>query len=154
MTTIEDCRLLDLPTIERAEGNITPIEGNKHIPFEIARVYYLYDVPGGASRGGHAHKRLCQLMVSVMGSFDVILDDGFARKRVHLNRAYHGLYLPNMIWRELANFSSGAICIVLASELYEESEYIREYSDFVQHKKLGAQLTRQSLGAFYHDPCI
>lgn len=142
MTTVEDCRLLDLPTIVRAEGNITPIEGGKHVPFEIARVYYLYDVPGGASRGGHAHKQLRQLLVSVMGSFDVVLDDGFTRKRVRLDRAYYGLYLPNLIWRELENFSSGAICIVLASEPYEESEYIREYSDFVQCKKLAAKMLR------------
>jgi len=142
MTTVEDCRLLDLPTIERAEGNITPIEGGKHVPFEIARVYYLYDVPGGASRGGHAHKQLQQLLVSVMGSFDAVLDDGFTRKRVHLDRAYYGLYLPNLIWRELENFSSGAICIVLASQPYEESEYIREYSDFIQCKKVAAEMVR------------
>jgi WxcM-like, C-terminal len=142
MTTVEDCRLLDLPTIVRAEGNITPIEGGKHVPFEIARVYYLYDVPGGASRGGHAHKQLQQLLVSVMGSFDVILDDGFIRKSVRLDRAYYGLYLPNLIWRELGNFSSGAICVVLASQPYEESEYIREYSDFIQYKKSVAETVR------------
>jgi hypothetical protein len=142
MTTVEDCRLLDLPTIVRAEGNITPIEGGKHVPFEIARVYYLYDVPGGASRGGHAHKQLHQLMVSVMGSFDVVLDDGFTRKRVHLDRAYYGLYLPNLIWRELENFSSGATCIVLASQPYQESEYIREYSNFIQYKKSVAERVR------------
>jgi hypothetical protein len=142
MTTVEDCRILELPTIERAEGNITPIEGGIHVPFEIARVYYLYDVPGGASRGGHAHKQLQQLLVSVMGSFDVVLDDGFARKRVHLDRAYHGLYLPNLIWRELENFSSGGICIVLASQPYEEDDYIREYSDFVDYKKSVVEMIR------------
>lgn len=142
MTTVDDCRLLDLPRIVRAEGSITPIEGGKHVPFEIARVYYLYDVPGGASRGGHAHKQLLQLMVSVMGSFDVVLDDGFTRKRVHLDRAYSGLYLPNLIWRELENFSSGAICVVLASQPYQESEYIREYSNFIKHKKSVVQMVR------------
>ena len=142
MTTVEDCRILELPTIERAEGNITPIEGGIHVPFEIARVYYLYDVPGGASRGGHAHKQLQQLLVSVMGSFDVVLDDGFARKRVHLDRAYHGLYLPNLIWRELENFSSGGICIVLASQPYEEDDYIREYSDFVDYTKSVVEMIR------------
>lgn len=142
MTTVDDCRLLDLPRIMREEGSITPIEGGKHVPFEIARVYYLYDVPGGASRGGHAHKELLQLMVAVMGSFDVVLDDGFNRRRVSLNRGYHGLYLPNLIWRELENFSSGAICVVLASQPYEESEYIREYPDFIQCKKSLAQTVR------------
>jgi len=141
MTTVNDCRLLELPRIVREEGSITPIEGGKRVPFEIARVYYLYDVPGGASRGGHAHKELLQLMVSVMGSFDVVLDDGLMRRRVSLNRGYYGLYLPNLIWRELENFSSGAICVVLASQPYEASEYIREYSDFIQYKSV-AQTTR------------
>src|SRR6476660_6365015 len=113
---VSDCRIIDLPKIAEPRGNLTFIESTRHVPFEIARVYYLYDVPGGASRGGHAHKQLLQLMVSVMGSFDVVLDDGFTRKRVHLDRAYSGLYLPNLIWRELENFSSGAICVVLASQ--------------------------------------
>ena len=142
MTTVDDCRLLDLPRIVRDEGSITPIEGGKHVPFEIARVYYLYDVPGGSSRGGHAHKELQQLMVSVMGSFDVVLDDGTTRRRVNLNRSYYGLYLPNLIWRELENFSSGAICVVLASQPYQESEYIREYSDFIEYKKSVAPSVR------------
>ena len=135
MTSVNDCGLIELPRIERTAGSITPIEAGKHVPFEIARVYYLYDVPGGASRGGHAHKELMQLMVSVMGSFDVVLDDGSMRKRVTLNRGYYGLYLPNLIWRELENFSSGAICVVLASQPYRETEYIREYSDFIQYRK-------------------
>ena len=142
MTTVDDCRVLELPRIVRAEGTLTPIEGGKHVPFEIARVYYLYDVPGGSSRGGHAHKELLQLMVSVMGSFDVVLDDGSSRRRVNLNRGYYGLYLPNLIWRELENFSSGAICVVLASQPYQESEYIREYSDFIQYKKSVVQTVR------------
>jgi hypothetical protein len=142
MTTIDDCRELDLPRIVRAQGSITPIEGGKHVPFEIARMYYLYDVPGGESRGGHAHKELLQLMVSVMGSFDVVLDDGSRRRRVSLNRGYRGLYLPNLIWRELENFSSGAICVVLASQPYQENEYIREYSGFIEYRKSLAQLVR------------
>lgn len=142
MTTVDDCRVLELPRIVRAEGTLTPIEGGKHVPFEIARVYYLYDVPGGSSRGGHAHKQLLQLMVAIMGSFDVVLDDGSTRRRVSLNRGYHGLYLPNLIWRELENFSSGAICVVLASQPYQESEYIREYSNFIQYKKSVAQTVR------------
>jgi hypothetical protein len=142
MTTVDDCRLLDLPRIVRNEGSITPIEGGKDVPFEIARVYYLYDVPGGSSRGGHAHKELLQLMVSIMGSFDVVLDDGSTRRRVHLDRGYHGLYLPKLIWRELENFSSGAICVVLASQSFQESEYIREYSNFIQYKKSVSQTVR------------
>ena len=142
MTTVDDCRVLELPRIVRAEGTLTPIEGGKHVPFEIARVYYLYDVPGGSSRGGHAHKQLLQLMVAIMGSFDVVLDDGSTRRRVSLNRGYHGLYLPNLIWRELENFSSGAICVVLASQPYQESEYIREYSSFVQYKKSVGEMVR------------
>lgn len=142
MTTVDDCRLLDLPRIVRNEGSITPIEGGKDVPFEIARVYYLYDVPGGSSRGGHAHKELLQLMVSIMGSFDVVLDDGSTRRRVHLDRGYNGLYLPKLIWRELENFSSGAICVVLASQSFQESEYIREYSNFIQYKKSVSQTVR------------
>ena len=142
MTSVNDCGLIELPRIERAAGSITPIEAGKHVPFEIARVYYLYDVPGGASRGGHAHKELMQLMVSVMGSFDVVLDDGFMRKRITLNRGYYGLFLPKLIWRELENFSSGAICVVLASQPYRETEYIREYSDFIEYKKTVCETER------------
>lgn len=135
MTTVDDCRLIDLPKITARQGNITPVEGNKDIPFDIERVYYLYDVPGGESRGGHAHKKLQQLIVSVMGSFDVILDDGQRKKTVRLDRAYYGLYIPNMIWRELENFSSGGICLVLASLPYDENDYIRDYNEFLRKKK-------------------
>lgn len=134
MTTINDCRIIDLPRISARQGNITPVEGLKTIPFDIKRVYYLYDVPGGETRGGHAHIGLHQLIVSVMGSFDVILDDGKERKTVSLNRAYYGLYVPPMIWRELENFSSGGICLVLASQLYAEDDYIRDYSLFLNSK--------------------
>ena len=134
MTTINDCRIIDLPRISARQGNITPVEGLKTIPFDIKRVYYLYDVPGGETRGGHAHKGLHQLIVSVMGSFDVILDDGKERKTVSLNRAYYGLYVPTMIWRELENFSSGGICLVLASQLYAEDDYIRDYTMFLNSK--------------------
>lgn len=134
MTTIYDCKLIELPKIERREGNLTPVYVGKHIPFDIARVYYLYDVPGGASRGGHAHKQLQQLIVAAMGSFDVLLDDGFNKKTVSLNRSYYGLYMPQLIWRELANFSTGGICIVLASLPYDENEYIRDYNEFLSYK--------------------
>ncbi len=131
MRTIDDCRIIDLPKISNRRGNITPVEGGSHIPFDIQRVYYLYDVPGGAIRGGHAHKQLQQLVVSAMGAFDVILDDGYKKKTVCLNRAYFGLYIPTMIWRELENFSSGGICLVLASLPYDESDYYRNYDEFL-----------------------
>jgi hypothetical protein len=125
------CRLLDLPRIHDPRGNLTFIEGGRHIPFTIRRVYYLYDVPGGAERGGHAHKELEQLIVAMSGSFDVILDDGHEKKRFHLNRSYFGLYICPMIWRELDNFSSGSVCMVLASNFYDEADYYRDYDQFL-----------------------
>lgn len=127
---LSKCKIIDLPKVTDARGNLTFVEENKHIPFQIKRVYYLYDVPAGEARGGHAHKRLQQLIISASGSFDVVLDDGSRRKRFHLNRSYYGLYLPSMIWRELDNFSSGSVCLVLASELFEEDDYIRDYETF------------------------
>jgi WxcM-like, C-terminal len=127
---ITKCRIIYLPKIEDVRGNLTFIEDNTHVPFEIKRVYYLYDVPGGESRGGHAHKNLEQFIIAANGSFDVILDDGYNRERFHLNRSYYGLYVPSMIWRELDNFSSGSVCLSLASELYDEDDYIRDYKDF------------------------
>lgn len=130
MSTVYDCSVVQLPKIHSTSGNITPIYENVHIPFEIARVYYLYDIPGGESRGGHAHRNLQQLIVAASGSFDVLLDDGNNRKVVHLNRPYFGLYMPNMIWRELLNFSSGGICLVLASDVFREADYHRDYSQF------------------------
>jgi hypothetical protein len=134
MTLLENCRVVDLRKISRLEGNITPVEGGRDIPFEIERVYYLYDVPGGADRGGHAHKQLEQLIVAAMGSFRVIIDDGRRRRSVTLDRAYFGLYMPRLIWREIVDFSAGGVCLVLASRAYQEDDYIRDYSHFVQHK--------------------
>jgi len=128
--SVDLCRIIELPKIHDARGNLTFIEGGRHIPFEIKRVYYLYDVPGGAERGGHAHRALQQLIIAMSGSFDIILDDGFKKKRHHLNRSYFGLYIPEMIWREMDNFSSGSVCMVLASNLYSEEDYIRNHQDF------------------------
>ncbi|AIF53718.1 FdtA/QdtA family cupin domain-containing protein [Pelosinus sp. UFO1] len=128
---IKDCRIIELPKISDPRGNLSFIEGNRHIPFDIKRVYYLYDVPGGETRGGHAHKDLQQLIIAMSGSFDVLLDDGREKKTITLNRSYQGLYLPKMIWRELVNFSSGAVCMVLASEYYTEDDYYRIYDDFL-----------------------
>lgn len=129
--SIDDCLTIALPQIHDPRGNLTFIEGRRQIPFEIQRVYYLYDVPGGSERGGHAHKALQQLIVAMSGSFDVILDDGEKKKRMHLNRSYNGLYVCPMIWRELDNFSSGSVCMVLASNRYDEADYYRDYSDFL-----------------------
>jgi len=129
--TVNDCKIIELPKISDPRGNLTFIEGESHVPFEIRRVYYLYDVPGGAERGGHAHKALHQLIIAMSGSFDVLLDDGKAKKRIHLNRSYYGLYVCPMMWRELDNFSSGSVCMVLASNLYDESDYFRKYESFL-----------------------
>ena len=128
--TLGDCKIVDLPKITEPSGNLTFIESARHVPFKIARVYYLYDVPGGAQRGGHAHKVLQEFIVAISGSFDVVLDDGRDKARFHLNRPFYGLYIPRMIWRELDNFSSGSVCLVLASEYYDESDYFRDYSEF------------------------
>lgn len=130
MSSIDDCRLIDLPRVERAEGSITPVEAGTTVPFEIARVYYLYDIVGGSERGGHAHLELEQLIVAVMGALTVVLDDGKQRREVELNHAYIGLHVPRMIWRELNNFSSGAVCVVLASLPFSEADYVRDYETF------------------------
>lgn len=128
---LEKCRIIELPKISDPRGNLTFIEQQRHMPFDIQRVYYLYDVPGGESRAGHGHKELQQLIIAVAGSFDVRLDDGKNKKTFHLNRSYQGLYVAPMIWRELDNFSSGAVCLVLASTLYDEQDYYRDYQDFL-----------------------
>lgn len=132
---LDNCRIIDLPKITDARGNLTFVEGGNHIPFDIARVYYLYDVPGGAERGGHAHKELRQLIIAMSGSFDVVLDDGTEKKRFHLNRSYQGLIVSPMIWRELDNFSSGSVCMVLASNRYDEADYYRDYDAYIADRK-------------------
>lgn len=129
---LENCKLIDLPKIHDPRGNLTFIEGGYHIPFDIQRVYYLYDVPGGAERGGHAHKGLHQLIIAMSGSFDVMLDDGTEKRRFHLNRSYTGLYVCPMIWRELNNFSSGSVCMVLASNKFDEDDYYRNYATYLE----------------------
>ena len=113
-------------------GNLTFIEGMSQIPFEIKRTYYMYDIPGGSVRGSHAHKELHQLVIAMSGSFDVLLFDGYAEKRFHLNRSYFGLYISPLMWRTLDNFSSGAVCMVLASSYYTETDYIRDYKEFLR----------------------
>jgi dTDP-4-dehydrorhamnose 3,5-epimerase-like enzyme len=128
--SVHDCKLLELPVVHNPQGNLTFVEGQRHVPFEIERVYYMYDVPGGATRGGHAHRALEQVIIAMSGSFEVVLDDGVDRKNVTLNRSYVGLYLPPMIWRELVNFSSGSVCMALASAYYEEADYYRDYDQF------------------------
>ena len=135
-STIYNCCVLELSKIHNRAGNITVIENLKHIPFEVKRVYYLYDVPGGGERGGHAHRELQQIIVAASGSFDIILDDGKNKKIVELNRPYFGLYVVPGIWREIINFSSGAISLVLASEVYKEDDYIRDYNDFLKWKAI------------------
>jgi dTDP-4-dehydrorhamnose 3,5-epimerase-like enzyme len=127
---VEDSRIVELPRITDPRGNLTFIEGSNHIPFDIARVYYLYDVPGGETRGGHAHRQLEQLIIAMSGAFDVVLDDGADRKTISLNRSYFGLYVPRMLWRELVNFSSGSVCAVLASRPYEPEDYYYDYDEF------------------------
>ncbi|MBS3957839.1 MAG: WxcM-like domain-containing protein [Xanthomonadaceae bacterium] len=129
---LSDCKLISLPKIHEPRGNLTFIEGGAHVDFDIQRVYYLYDVPGGSSRGGHAHKALHQLIIAMSGSFDVHLDDGHEKKIFHLNRSYMGLYVCPMIWRELDNFSSGSVCMVLASNKYAEDDYYRDYAEFMR----------------------
>ena len=126
----EQCRLIDLPKIIDPRGNLTFIENDKHIPFAIKRVYYLYDVPGGAVRAGHSHKTLHQFLIAISGSFDVTVDNGYQKMKFHLNRSYYGLYIPPMTWREIDNFSSGSVCLALASDFFDETDYYRQYSEF------------------------
>jgi dTDP-4-dehydrorhamnose 3,5-epimerase-like enzyme len=129
-SVLNDCKIINFPKVTDYRGNLSFIEENKQIPFKIKRVYYLYDVPSGATRGGHAHKALHQVVISLSGSFDVILDDGYRRRSFFLNRPHYGLYIPPKVWRELENFSSNSVALSLVSQVYDESDYVRDYDDF------------------------
>ena len=135
-STVYDCSIIELPKIDTVTGCITPITSNGEVPFDIKRIYYLYDIPAGETRGGHAHKELHQLIVAASGSFDVVLDDGRIKRTINLNQPHFGLYVKPGIWRELVNFSSGGILLVLASHVYNEGDYIRDYSEFGLYKGL------------------
>lgn len=135
-TTIHDCKLIDLRKISDPRGNLTVIEGNGDIPFDIKRVYYLYDVPGGESRGAHAHKALYQLLIAANGSFSVTLDDGRKKVTYNLKRPYYGLLIVPGIWRDLDDFSSGSVCLCLASEHYNVYDYIRDYDEYLKYKNV------------------
>lgn len=136
---IEHCNIIELPKISDPRGSLTFAETGKHIPFTISRVYYLYDVPVGAARGGHAHKELHQLIIPIAGAFDIHLDDGFSKKTMRMDSSHHGLYVCPMIWREIDNFAPASICMVLASHLYSEADYYRNYHDFIADTQTGAQ---------------
>ena len=134
-SSVYDCTIIEFDKHHHEKGNISVVENDKTIPFEIKRTYYLYDVPGGESRGGHAHKELSQLIIAASGSFTVTLDDGNVKRTFQLNRPYQGLYVVPGIWRTLDDFSSGSVCLVLASHKYDEADYIRDYNDFINYKK-------------------
>ena len=136
VSCINDCNVLELSRIHNPSGNITIVQSGSVLPFNVKRIFYLYDIPGGSERGGHAHKALQQLIVAASGSFDVVLNDGLNKKIVQLNRPYYGLLVIPGIWREIVNFSSGAICLVLASEKFYPEDYIRDYTDFLKWKSL------------------
>jgi dTDP-4-dehydrorhamnose 3,5-epimerase-like enzyme len=135
MMDVEACALVSLPRFTDPRGNLSFIEANVHVPFRIERIYYLYGVPAGASRGAHAHKTLHQLMIPIAGSFDVVLNDGTRKRRVKLTRPEEALYICPMIWRDLQNFSADAVCLVLASAKYDEADYFRSYDEFIEARK-------------------
>jgi hypothetical protein len=139
LPTIHDCTLLPFPKIQDPRGNLTFVEENRHIPFAIERVYWIYDVPGGAERGGHAFREQQEVIIALSGSFDVFLDDGSAQKIVHLNRAYTGLYVPKMIWRRMQNFSTNAVAYVLASTGYSKEDYVLEEEEFKRLRRAGGR---------------
>jgi len=129
------CKIIDLPKFEDPRGNLTFIEQEKHIPFQIKRVYWIYDVPGGQTRGGHAFKEQLEMVVALSGSFDVVINDGTAEQRFHLNRSYYGLYIPKGLWRHMENFSTNSVALVLSSTLYHENDYIHNFAEYREYKK-------------------
>jgi dTDP-4-dehydrorhamnose 3,5-epimerase-like enzyme len=129
-SVLDECKIVNFPKVTDVRGNLSFIEQNNQVPFEIRRVYYLYDVPVGATRGGHAHRGLHQVIIALSGSFDVVLDDGYRKRSFFLNRPHYGLYVPPRIWRELENFSSNSVALSLVSEVYDESDYVRDYDTF------------------------
>ena len=133
--SVYDCSVIEIDKHHNKKGNISVVENGQTIPFDVKRIYYLYDVPGGESRGGHAHKELRQLIIAANGSFDVTLDDGLVKRTFSLNSPFQGLLVVPGIWRELTNFSSGSVCLVLASMLYDENDYIRDYKEFIKYRK-------------------
>ena len=134
-STVFDCNIIHFPRIQDRSGNITSVQNGIEVPFEVKRIYYLYDIPGGEDRGAHAHKKLQQLIIAASGSFDITIDDGRNKKTVHLSRPYFGLHILPGMWRNISNFSSGAICLVLASELYNTADYIRTYDEYLNYTK-------------------
>lgn len=134
--TVYDCSVIELPKNHDPEGNLTPVYSNVHVPFDIKRVFYLYDIPGGESRGAHAHKKCHQFLVAASGAFEVVLDDGINKRTVTLNRPFFGLHVPPGIWASEQGFSSGSVCLALASEKYDESDYIRDYDEFLKYKRV------------------
>jgi hypothetical protein len=133
--TVEHCRLLDFPKVHDPRGNLTFVEGERHVPFEIRRAYWIYGVPGGEKRGGHAYRELHEVLIALSGSFEVHLDDGVRTRSLLLNRGYVGLYVPNMIWRELGTFSTNAVCLILASERFSEGDYLRDKAAFIAEQR-------------------
>lgn len=135
LKSVYDCSVIELPRIENAKGNITPVHSGINLPFEIARIFYLYDIPGGEARGAHAHRECHQFLVAASGSFEVVLDDGYNKRTVTLNRPYFGLHIPPGIWAAEQVFSSGSICLVLTSHIYDEADYIRDYASFINYTR-------------------
>lgn len=135
LKSVYDCSVIELPRIENAKGNITPVHSGINLPFEIARIFYLYDIPGGEARGAHAHRECHQFLVAASGSFEIVLDDGYNKRTVTLNRPYFGLHIPPGIWAAEQGFSSGSICLVLTSHIYDEADYIRDYASFINYTR-------------------
>ncbi len=135
--SIYDCSIIELPRLKNRAGNITVVNNNDNIPFEVKRVFYIYDIPGGEDRGAHAHKDCHQFLVAVSGSFEVEMDDGINKRTVTLNRPYYGLHIPPGIWAAEKGFSSGSVCLVLASHTFDEKDYIRDYPNFLEYKRNG-----------------